>query len=339
MVRALEAPAPLALWYEAPRSLTLGPGAITPMGPGQILLEALYSGISRGTERLIFEGRVPDSEHTRMRCPNQEGAFPFPAKYGYCFVGEIVAAAADLDPKLVGRRAFALFPHQSHAVLAADGVQILPEALPPRRAVLAANCETALNILWDSGVSLGDSVLVVGAGVVGLLVARLLAKTPGVRVTLTDRDPQKAPIAAVMGAYFCPPEAVTSDHDIAINTSASEAGLHVALAAVALEGRVVEASWFGDRSVALPLGGAFHSQRLQLISSQVGRIPAQRAARWDYRRRLATAIALLDDPALDALLTHEIAFKEAPQQLPALFDPATPALAIVLRYPAAEEAA
>ncbi|MEM8787864.1 MAG: zinc-binding alcohol dehydrogenase [Pseudomonadota bacterium] len=287
----------------------------------------LASAVSRGTERLVFEGRVPASEQARMRAPHQAGEFPFPVKYGYALVGRVEAG----PEALLGQTCFALHPHQDRAVLPAAALTPLPSGLAPQRAVLAANMETALTVLWDSGISGGDRVLVVGAGVVGLLIAALAARVPGTQVTVVDRNPNRAGVAAALGVGFAdtPPEQM----DVAINASAAGEGLRLALGAAGLGARVVEASWHGDADVALPLGGGFHANRLQIVSSQVGAIPPDRAPRWTHARRLQTALRLLADwPALDALITHRVPFAEAPSALPPLLDPASDVLCCVLTY-------
>lgn len=293
-------------------------------------LKALYSGISRGTERLVLNGAVPESEHTRMRCPFQEGDFPFPVKYGYCFVGQV----ADGPPERLGQTCFALYPHQDLAEIPADAAIPLPEGLPPRRAVLAANMETALTAVWDSGAAPGDKVLVVGAGVLGLLMASLIAAMPGTAVTITDLNPERAAIARALGVRFAASAAEAPDgQDITINASASGGGLRLAMEKAGHEARVVEASWHGANEVSLPLGEGFHSRRLQLISSHVGHIPTARAGRWSHRRRMETALRLLAEmPALDALITHEVPFEDAPDHLPALINDSPDALCIVLHY-------
>lgn len=316
-----------ALWCQKEDTYALVEEPIESIGHGNVVLSTIASAVSRGTERLVLEGRVPPGEAERMRCPNQRGDFPFPVKYGYALVGRIVHGPRDW----VGRIGFALHPHQSAAALAPAWVTLVPDNVPPRRATLAANMETALNVVWDSRVSLGDRVVVVGAGVVGLLVARLLARMPGVEVTVADVDPGKRAAAEVMGARFTTPDALPEGVDVAINASAKDAGLRAALGAVGLEGRVVEASWLGADEARLPLGGAFHSQRLTIVSSQVGRLPADRAPRWSHARRLASVMRLLDDPALDALISHEMPLSEAPERLPRLLKDGG-ALAILITY-------
>lgn len=319
-----------ALWTVGEGRFALRAAALPARGAGFVTLRARFSGVSRGTEGLVARGGVPESEHARMRCPNQEGDFPFPVKYGYALVGEVT----DGPPDRLGQTCFALHPHQSAAVLPAAAALPLPDGLPPRRAVLGANMETAVNIAWDSGAGPGDRVLVVGAGVVGLLTAHVIGAMPGTEVTVVDLNPARAGVAGALGLAFAAPEAAPGEVDIAVNTSASGAGLRCALAAAGHGARVVEASWHGTGEVALPLGGAFHARRLSIMSSQVGDLPADRKVRWDFARRLALALRLLrGSPALDALLSHDITFDDAPARLPALLEPGADALCPVITYP------
>lgn len=315
-----------ALWYAAAGECVLNTEELPAQGPGECLVRTLWSGISRGTERLVFEGRVPESEYERMRAPLQQGAFPFPVKYGYCAVGTVDAG----PERLLGRTVFCLHPHQDRFVVSADRVTPLPEGLSARRAVLAANMETALNAHWDAGSGPADRIVVVGGGVLGLLVAYIAARLPGAEVTLVDLDDGRAGLARALGCRFALPADCPQDADLVFHASASAAGLATAIGAAGFEARIVELSWYGEGSVAAPLGGAFHARRLQLISSQVGQVSPSRRARFDYARRMQAALALLADERLDALITDEIAFEDAPTRLPALF--AGAGLTAVLRY-------
>lgn len=293
---------PLALWCTGPGSLELREAAV---GEG-VLVQTLYSGISRGTERLVFQGRVPKTEWSRMRSPNQEGEFSFPVKFGYCAVGKVMEGA------LAGQEVFALFPHQASFRLTEHQLYPLPGDLPARRAVLAANMETALNVLWDSGAAAGDRVAVIGSGVLGSLIGYLAARLPGAEVTLIDLNPARAQLATQLGCSFALPENAPVDCDVVIHTSASEAGLELALEIAGQEATICEASWYGDTAVNLSLGAAFHSRRLRIIGSQVGSLPASRSARWSHARRMLMALELLCDPALDALISGESDFAELP---------------------------
>lgn len=317
-----------ALWYEAPRECALNTVALPAPGPGDCLVRTLWSGVSRGTERLVFEGRVPPSESERMRAPFQDGTFPFPVKYGYCAVGTVDAGPA----ALLGRTVFCLHPHQDRFVVPADRLVPVPDDVPARRAILAANMETALNAHWDAGSAPGDRIVVVGGGVLGLLVAWLAARLPATDVTLVDTDPSREATARSLGCGFAPPERAPADADLVFHASASPAGLATALACAGLEARIVELSWYGTGDVSVPLGGAFHSRRLQLISSQVGLVPPARRARWDFARRSRAAMDLLADARLDALITEDIPFTEAPARLPAILAPGAAGLTAAICY-------
>ena len=303
-----------ALWYVAPRECALNAEPLPAPASGDCLVRTLWSGISRGTERLVFEGRVPESEHERMRAPFQRGDFPFPVKYGYGAVGVV-----DAGPEhMLGRTVFCLHPHQDFFIAPCDRLTPVPAAVPARRAILAANMETALNAHWDACSGPCDRIVVVGGGVIGLLVAWLAARLPGAEVTLVDVEPGRAELAATFGLRFALPADVPKGADLVFHASASSQGLATAIAAAGFEARIVELSWYGEGAVPAPLGGAFHTSRLQLTSSQVGQIAPSRRPRWDHARRAAAALALLVDDRLDALITHEIPFREAAARLPGL---------------------
>jgi NADPH:quinone reductase-like Zn-dependent oxidoreductase len=318
--------APRALVYAAPGRAEIREAA---PGEGELGLRMVVSALSRGTERLVFEARVPESERDRMRAPFQAGEFPFPVKYGYSAVAEV----EDGPEALRGRLVFALHPHQTRFRLPVSAVHPLPPGLPPARAALAANMETALNVVWDAGLAPGDRVAVIGAGLVGCLVARLAGRIPGAEVFLADRMASRQMTAAQLGVRFVSPGDLPEDCDVAVNASASAAGLAAGLAALGPEGRLVEASWHGEGETPVALGGAFHSRRLSIVSSQVGRIPPGRAPRWDTARRMATALRLLaEDAALDALVTDEVAFEALPERLGALLAPDADVIAALVRY-------
>ncbi len=318
-----------ALWYVAPGRAEIRPEPVAPPAEGEVRVAAVASALSRGTERLIFSGRVPESEYERMRAPFMSGAFPFPVKYGYAMVGRVEQGPA----ALTGRLCFALYPHQTVFNLAAENIVPLPDGLPPERAVLAANMETALNAVWDAQPGPADRIAVVGAGVLGLLVARLCARMPGTEVTVVDINPDRAGIARAFGAAFAAPDAAPRDCDLVVHTSASAAGLASALRLAGDEATVLELSWYGSDDVKVPLGDAFHSRRLRLISSQVSKVAPSHRPRWDYRRRLSAALGLLNDPVLDALIAPPVAFADLPGKLPDILTPTSGVLCQLIRYP------
>jgi NADPH:quinone reductase-like Zn-dependent oxidoreductase len=324
-----------ALWYVGRGRAEIRRERLPALGPGEIRVRTLCSAISRGTERLVATGRVPESEFERMRAPFMGGAFPFPVKYGYANVGRVESGPAELLDRLV----FSLYPHQSVFILPATAATPLPAGLPPARAVLAANMETALNAVWDAAPGPADRIAVVGAGVVGALVAFLCGQLPGARVTLVDVDPSRADLARALGAAFAEPDAAPGDCDLVVHASGAASGLATALTLAGQEATVLDLSWYGAGKVAIPLGGAFHSRRLKIVSSQVGQIAPSHRPRWTHQRRLAAAVGLLADSRLDALLAPAIAFHHLPTRMPDILAPEGGALCQLVTYPAAEEPA
>jgi threonine dehydrogenase-like Zn-dependent dehydrogenase len=322
-----------AFWLATPGRGEIRAERLASPGPDEVRVRTLYSGISRGTESLVFRGEAPPSQHQAMRAPFQQGEFPAPVKYGYCSVGVVEAGSAEL----CGRTVFCLYPHQDRYVVPAAAVTPVPAEIFPGRAVLAANLETALNVLWDAVPRLGDRIAVIGAGTVGCLIARLAGRLPGCVVQLVDVDPGKAAIAHRLGIRFAVPEQAEGEQDRVIHASGAPAGLVTALSLAGFEATVVEASWFGARSVSLPLGEAFHSRRLAIQSSQVGHVATAQRSRWDYRRRMATVVALLDDPVLDALISGESPFDDLPRVMAELSLHPGGVLCHRIVYPGAED--
>lgn len=300
-----------AFWVAGPNRGEIRSEDLPPLPADWARVVTRFSGISRGTEGLVLRGEVPPSEYQRMRAPFQAGDFPAPVKYGYISVGEVVAGPSHLRGRLV----YCLYPHQDVYQVPATAVTPLPAALPPGRAVLAANLETAVNGLWDAAPRIGDRIAVVGAGTLGCLVAWLAGRMPGCAVELIDTDPARAAIADALGVAFRMPHGASAEADLVIHASGNPAGLTTALGLAGFEATVLELSWFGAKPVTLPLGEAFHQRRLRLVSSQVGSVAVAQRPRWDHRRRLALALSLLAEPAaaaLDALITDEAGFEELP---------------------------
>jgi hypothetical protein len=322
-----------AVWYVGPGRAELREEVVAARAAGEVQVRALFGAISRGTERLVHAGRVPASEYERMRAPFMGGAFPFPVKYGYATVGRVEQG----PPELSGQVVFGLHPHQSLFTLPADAVIRVPDGVPPARAVLAANMETALNAVWDGAPGPADRIAVVGGGLVGLLVAYLCARLPGVEVTVVDVVPARAEFAHAIGARFAAPGAGPTDCDLVFHASGSAAGLATALRLAGEEASIVEVSWYGSGDVAVPLGEGFHSRRLRLISSQVGKVAVSHRSRWSHGRRLAAALALLGDPVLDRLIAPPLAFEDLPARLCEVFAADSNVICPLIRYPAADE--
>ena len=317
-----------AFWLRAPGHAEIRPVVLPEPGRGDVVVRTLRSGVSRGTETLVFRGGVPPGQYAAMRAPFQEGDFPGPVKYGYLNVGAVEQG----PPELRDRTVFCLYPHQTAYVVPADAVTVVPDGVPPARAVLAGTVETAVNALWDAAPLVGDRVAVVGAGMVGCCVARLLARFPAVEVTLVDVDPSRAQVAAALGARFARPEDAEGGCDLVVHTSATSEGLQRSLELLAPEGTVLDLSWYGDTEVRLSLGGAFHTGRLGLRASQVGTISPSRSARRTTADRLALALDLLRDPAFDVLVTGESPLEDLPDVMARLAEGSLPALCHTITY-------
>lgn len=305
-----------ALWITAPRTAELRAEPLPPLASGQVEVETAFTGLSRGTEALVFRGGVPSALHASMRCPHQAGELSFPVKYGYCSVGRVVRGALP-----AGTRVFCLFPHQDRYVVDAKDVVAIPASVPDRRAVLAANMETAVNGLWDAAPAVGARVAVIGAGAVGLLSACLLARIPGVELEVVDIAPERDAVCRALGLRCVRPEAAAADCDLVLHASGAPAGLATALDLAGFEATIVELSWYGDQPVSVGLGGRFHNARLRIQSSQVGHVAASQRPRWTYRRRMELALRLLADDRYDSLLGEGVPFERLPAELGRLLRP------------------
>jgi len=317
-----------ALWITKPGVCELRSEGLRAVEDGDCLLEALYSAISPGTERLVFSGRVPRSLYGSMKCPYMGGEFSFPVKYGYSLVGRIAEGPAPLR----GQVGHVLHPHQERCVVRASDVWIVPESIPPMRAALASNLETAVNAVWDSAMSAGDRVLVVGFGAVGSLVARLAAGFPGCELWVVDSEPAKVELARKMGFHACAPAELRGQFDLAFQASASESGLQLALGSLGFEGQVIELSWYGTGGVSLPLGQEFHPRRLKIISSQVSSLSPRQRARWDQGRRKELVFRLLEDPGFDSHCGETVQFTDLPAAYPRVLRLPNPGLGDLIKY-------
>jgi 2-desacetyl-2-hydroxyethyl bacteriochlorophyllide A dehydrogenase len=318
-----------AFWIASPEHGEIRAEPLAALSADEVLVRALYSGVSRGTEALVFQGRVPPSEYQRMRAPFQSGDFPAPVKYGYANVGQVEQG----PPGLLHRNVFALYPHQTRYVVPADAVHVLPETVPPHRAVLAANAETAINGLWDARPHVGDRITIVGGGTVGCLVAWLAGRIPGCEVELVDINSRRERVARALGVRFAESDQASGARDVVIHASGSAAGLGLALRVAGFEAKIVEMSWYGNQAVPIALGEAFHARRLTLKSSQVGSVAGSQRPRWNTRRRMQLALAELADPVLDVLITGESEFETLPQVMATLAAAPGDTLCHRIRYP------
>lgn len=321
-----------AYWTTGPEQGELRTEELPPLQPGEVLVRALYSGISKGTEMVVHNGNVPERVAEEMRAPRQEGEFPGPVKFGYLSVGVVEEGPAEW----LGQRVFCLNPHQDWYVVPVESLTRIPEDVPSRRAVLTGTVETAINGLWEAGPRIGDRVAVIGAGLVGGMVAALLRKFPLDRLQLIDLDPGRKALADAVNVDFTHPDQASSDCDIVFNCSASQEGLERSLQLVGDEGDVIEMSWFANRVVTLPLGEDFHARRLSIRASQVGVVARARRHRRTTADRLELAVGLLADPVFDAFLSGTSPFAELPAAVQALADGELDALCHVIEYPQPE---
>lgn len=311
-----------ALWHTNNRATELKPIELDEAG---VLIRSLYSLISTGTERLVAQGGVPAELQEKMRVPGMQGQFSFPLTYGYSLVGQVEALGHVLHHKYV----HLLHPHQSAVHWPAEQLSVIPEGIPPLRATLASNLETVVNAVWDSQVQVGSRVLVVGFGMIGALLSRVLAQIPAIELVVVETNDERKLLAAEMGFTL---GQGGQDFDCAFHTTAQSAGLQMALDAVGQEGKVVELSWYGKREIMLSLGGLFHYGRKQIISSQVSHLPARKRARWDFARRKAVVFRLLQQAVFDQHITQLIDFSEAPDFFGQVRSGSTPALGTAIRY-------
>jgi threonine dehydrogenase-like Zn-dependent dehydrogenase len=318
-----------AFWIAAPGRGEIRDEPLPAVGPGEVVVRALFSGVSRGTEAIVFQGRVPISERERMRAPFQAGEFPAPVKYGYASVGTVESGPASLQ----GRRVFSLFPHQTRYVVPARDVTVLPDEVPSGRAVLAANLETAINGVWDARPHVGDRISVIGAGTVGCLVAWIAGRIAECDVELVDVNPARAPIARALGVRFAEPAFARSGADVVLHVSGSPSGLALALHVAGFEATIVELSWFGDQAVSMPLGEGFHARRLTITSSQVGAVASSQRGRRGPAERMALTLSMLADPSLDVLITGESDFDAMPELMARLASTPGNTLCHRIRYP------
>lgn len=317
-----------SLWYVAPERVEIRSETLGSLPKNSVQVRTLFSALSRGTESLVFKGLIPESEYIRMGAPFMGGKLPFPVKYGYSNVGRVELG----PPELIGRLVFSLMPHQSIFQTDAANILLIPEEIPAQRAVLAANMETALNAVWDAAPGPGDRIVIIGAGVLGCLIAYLCGHLPGAEVTLVDINPEREDIATILGVRFSSPELAPKDCDLVIHCSASAAGLSTAIASAGEEATILELSWYGSNKIDVSLGGAFHSRQLKLQSSQVGHVSLSRRPRWSHRRRLHAALGMLSDSRLDSLLTKPISFESLPSELPKIFGTQSSALCCLIQY-------
>jgi 2-desacetyl-2-hydroxyethyl bacteriochlorophyllide A dehydrogenase len=328
------------------RSRTLvfaGPGQIvieeqpagTPRGD-QLLVQTQFSGISAGTELLIYRGEAPPEMQADGNLPALAGTLAFPLHYGYAAVGEVIALGPEAPSELLGRSVFAFHPHASHFLVAAAAVTPLPDDLPAEAALFLPNMETAINFLHDGAPLAGERVVVFGQGVVGLLTTALLSRIPLGSLITADPDPMRRATSRDFGAAqsLSPSElqGLTQQADLTYELTGDPQALDQAISVTGFEGRVVLGSWYGTKQATLNLGGRFHRSRIRLLSSQVSTIASPLTGRWDKRRRLEFALQMVRAIEPTRLITHRIPIERAAEAYALLDTHREHVLQVVLTY-------
>ena len=316
-----------ALWHLSAENSTIKEIPFSSRNSFDCEVKSLYSLISTGTERLVASGKVPPALQMEMRVPYMKGSFGFPLTYGYSMVGRVQTAGHPLEGELV----HLLHPHQDNCNVLSDSLTKVPEQLSPKVATLASNMETAITAVWDSEVTLGDRVLLVGFGIIGALIATIIQDIGGVDLVIAEINPDRKAIAQSLGFNVLENQS-RGQFDLAFHCSASQEGLQHCIEATAIEATIVELSWYGTRSINIQLGKSFHVGRKRLISSQVSRIPAKKTQRWNSRRRKALVWELLLSGRFDGLITSEIPFAESPEFFESLRNSNPPGLGYCIKY-------
>ncbi len=337
------------LWFAAPCSLEFRDQELAEPEADEILVRTLLSGISSGTEMLAYRGQLPHNQTldpTIQALENQ--ATSYPLQYGYACVGLVEAAGDRVDKKIIGRHVFALQPHATHFLTKASSVVELPESMVPDAAVFLANMETAVNLVLDAQPALGENVVILGQGVVGLLVTATLSRFPLAARYALEPVPLRRAKALMLGAdsvldpgrknaMAAMQSALDTTRgqgaDLVLELTGSPDALNLAVELCAYSGRIIVGSWYGNKPVTLDLGGRFHRDRIELVSSQVSSISPKLSGRWDRERRFATALAMIESVSPEQLITHRIEFGSAHEAYNLLDSSPDTALQVVLTYP------
>ncbi len=325
-----------AVHFVAPRRVELRAVDLASPTGRRVLVATEYSGISSGTELLAYRGEMDPELPLDETLGALAGTFAYPFRYGYSAVGRVLRPAGALRE---GQLVFAFHPHQDRFVV--DACQAVPvDGVDPRTATLYPLVETALQVCLDAAPRLGETVVVVGLGAVGILVAALLGRA-GAGVLGSEPLAARRATATAFGVRAVAPdqlgEAVARETggrgaDLLVEASGNPEALAWSLALLAHEGVALVCSWYGTKPAVLPLGAAFHRRRLAIRSTQVSTLPAALTARWDRRRRAELAWRLVGELPLPVLATHEFPFEQAADAYACLDSAAGNPIHVALRY-------
>lgn len=326
-----------SLIFTAPRAIQLQESPISNLLPHHVLVQTIRSAISAGTELLIYRGEAPSELNADELIASLSGSLNFPLKYGYCAVGKIIECGREIDPSWKDRIVFSFNPHETHFVVSINDLIPLPPDLDPDDAVFLPNMETAVNFLHDGAPLLGERVIVLGQGIVGLLTTSLLSRCPLESLITLDRYPLRRELSLKCGATLCldPDESDSTKHgdaDLVYELSGSPQALNHAIELTGFNGRIVIGSWYGNKTAPLNLGGRFHRSRIKLISSQVSTLSPQLTSRWTKARRFETALNLLKQIKPSRFITHRFKLSDAAKAYQLLDQRPEEAMQVIFDY-------
>ncbi|MDY6844853.1 MAG: zinc-binding alcohol dehydrogenase [Thermodesulfobacteriota bacterium] len=305
-----------SLWFDGPKRVAFKTRSVLPPQDKEVVIETLYSGISHGTEMLVYRGQVPQGLKLDLSIPTMEGSFSFPIKYGYSNVGRVVKTGKGVETLLVDDLVFVHAPHETIYVIPEDSAVKLDHGIAPELGIFIANLNTALNCILDSEFRFGENVIIFGQGVIGLLLTQLFKRAGASCIFTIDTIAKKRALSLQVGAdiSFDPEkDDIVSEirrhtrgvgADLAVEVSGSPEALEMALKVVAFESTVIVASWYGNKRVPLTLGNEFHRGRIKIKSSQVSTMSASLIPRWNLERRMTLALMLLPTLTLRDFITH-----------------------------------
>ncbi|MEM1137565.1 MAG: zinc-binding alcohol dehydrogenase [Bacteroidota bacterium] len=314
------------LWHNLSHSWLVEKN-LTQVTENEVAIESMYSLVSLGTERTITTQLLTKEIAARMVVPYMRGTFQNEFTYGYSLVGRII----DGEKDLIGKVIHVMHPHQNYAVVKTQDIFFIPEQMNPKLATLVSNMETAVNAIWDANVEIGDKVLVIGYGTVGALTALIASKIPGIDISILEIN-QNRFNAAVEQGFKVSSILENKDFDIVFNTSGNAEMLQKAISVTKSEGRIIEMSWYGAKSITINFGADFHYGRKQLISSQVSQIPNRKLKNWTYHSRKKLVFKLLQELNPHYLINCEVHFSETPKFYNDLRRHETSGLGVVIKY-------
>ncbi len=307
------------LFFTAPKQVELRETHLSALKEDEVLVETICSAISAGTEMLVYRGQFP---HLADAHDNVSSDLNYPLAYGYACVGIVRETGKHIDKSWRDKLVFAFHPHASSFNIGPSSLIPIPDSLKPETACFLPNMETAVNLVQDAAPILGERILILGQGAVGLLTSSLLGEFPLEALSTADFYKLRREASARIGGITSfDPNSVNfrntltsispKKFDLTFELSGSPAALNDAIELTTFSGRIVIGSWYGQKQAALDLGGSFHRSRIKLISSQVSTISPELSGRWDKTRRFEVAWKALERIKPEKWITHHFSIEEA----------------------------